>query len=104
MVRGICTEEFVALLLDQFPAYNLESMALVCQDYSIAQRFDYILKQTQSRLSLLISMNKESPEDTYKKQPQTWIQAIIQEPDTTDTSDASNTATSNTANNQQIHI
>ena len=94
----------MALLLDQFPANNLEAMALLCQEYSIAQRFDYILRETQSRLSLLISLNKESPEDTYKTQPKARIQAIINDPDTTDTSNTSNTATSNTANNQQIDI
>ena len=95
MVRGISTEEFVALLSDHFPANNLESMAEKCQEYSIAQRFNYIHEQTQKRLSLLISMNKESPDSDSTGNPEKQtarIQAIIPEPDTSETFDAHNIA------------
>ena len=46
MARGICTDDYVALLLEQFPASKLENMALTSQDYSIAEKFTYILKET----------------------------------------------------------
>ena len=89
MARGICTDDYVAFLLEQFPASKLENMALTSQDYSIAEKFTYILKETQSRLSLLISMNKDCP-DVGGKQPHAKISAINHDPnDTSDTFDAS---------------
>ena len=75
--------------MEQFPASKLENMALTSQDYSIAEKFTYILKETQSRLSLLISMNKDCPE-VAGKQPHARINAINHDPDdTSNTFDAS---------------
>ena len=60
MVRGICTDDYVAYLLEQFPPSKLEGMATCSQEFSIAEKFAYILRETQSRMSLLITMNKDS--------------------------------------------
>ena len=91
MARGICTDDYVAHLLEQFPQSKFESMASTSQNFSIAEKFAYILRETQTRMDLLISMNKDSPESVGKQSQAKSMQVTT---DTSDTFDTSNPTTS----------
>jgi hypothetical protein len=66
-------------------------MAATSQNFSIAEKFAYIFRETQTRMDLLISMNKDSPESVGK---QSQAKAMQVTTDTSDTFDTSNPTTS----------